>query len=258
MELKRAFIETKIKEWNDLFLLNQRFMSNFIFRGQANSEWTLRTSLERLIENHHPTPSRDKALYYIYESEMIKEFKWKFPSYEKSLIPKDNEVIEWLSIMQHFGAPTRLLDFSQSMYVALFMAMDNSFCENFSIWCINKNELNLPIFQKYIEENHVNTVSIDTLDNLAYEMANDSIVNQQVRIDRNEKTRYLFKVRPKMCNERISRQQGLFLVPSTVNVPFEEILKRYYDEENHFAVDIDDLKNWSNEGVPVKTCVNNV
>ena len=85
MELKRAFIETKIKEWNDLFLLNQKFMSNFIFRGQANSEWSLRTSLERLIENHHPTPSRDKMLYYIYESEMIKEFKWKFPSYEKTL-----------------------------------------------------------------------------------------------------------------------------------------------------------------------------
>ena len=60
-------------------------MSNFIFRGQANSEWSLRTSLERLIENHHPTPSRDKMLYYIYESEMIKEFKWKFPSYEKTL-----------------------------------------------------------------------------------------------------------------------------------------------------------------------------
>ena len=42
---------------------------------------------------------------------MIKEFKWKFPSYEKNLIPKDGELIEWLSIMQHFGAPTRLLDF---------------------------------------------------------------------------------------------------------------------------------------------------
>ena len=112
MELKRAFIETKIQEWNDLFLLNQKFMSNFIFRGQANSEWSLRTSLERLIENHHPTPSRDKALYYIYESKMIKEFKWKFPSYEKNLIPKDGELTEWLSIMQHFGAPTRLLDFS--------------------------------------------------------------------------------------------------------------------------------------------------
>lgn len=47
MELKHAFIETKIQEWNDLFLLNQKFMSNFIFRGQANSEWSLRTSLER-------------------------------------------------------------------------------------------------------------------------------------------------------------------------------------------------------------------
>ena len=125
--------------------------------------------------------------------------------------------------MQHFGAPTRLLDFSQSMYVALFMAMDNSFYDNFSIWCINKDELNLPIFQKYIKGNQVNTVSMDALDDMVYNMANDSIANQQVRIDRIARPRYLFMVRPRMCNERISRQQGLFLVPSTVNVPFEEI-----------------------------------
>lgn len=127
------------------------------------------------------------------------------------------------------------------------MAMDNSFYENFSIWCINKNELIFPISQKYIKENYVNTVSIDTLDSMAYDMANDSIANQQMGIDCNERPRYLFMVRPKMCNERISRQQGLFLVPSTVNVPFEDILKGYYNEENHFMVGIDDLKKWSCE-----------
>lgn len=65
---------------------------------------------------------------------MIKEFKWKFPSYEKNLIPKNGELIEWLSIMQHFGAPTRLLDFSQSMYVALFMTMDNSCNYSAPLW----------------------------------------------------------------------------------------------------------------------------
>lgn len=112
---------------------------------------------------------------------------------------------------------------------------------------INKDELNLPIYQKYFEENHVNSVSMDTLDDMVYNMANDSIVNQQVRIDRIARPRYLFMVRPRMCNERISRQQGLFLVPSTVNVPFEDILKGYYNEENHFTVGIDDLKKWSYE-----------
>lgn len=41
---------------------------------------------------------------------------------------------------------------------------------------------------------------MDTLDDMVYSMANDSIANQQVRIDRIERPRYLFKVRPKMCN----------------------------------------------------------
>ena len=118
---------------------------------------------------------------------------------------------------------------------------------NLTQYYINKDELNLPIFQKYIKGNQVNTVSMDALDDMVYSMANDSIANQQVRIDRIARPKYLFMVRPRICNERISRQQGLFLVPSTVNVPFEEILKRYYNEENHFMVDIDDLKNWSYE-----------
>ena len=52
---------------------------------------------------------------------MIKEFKWKFPSYEKNLIPKDGELIEWLSIMQHFGAPTRLLDVRCLKHITYFI-----------------------------------------------------------------------------------------------------------------------------------------
>ena len=58
MRLDRAFVETRIVEWNDLFLLNQKFMANFIFRGQGDSRWGLKTSLERLIESHHSSPLR--------------------------------------------------------------------------------------------------------------------------------------------------------------------------------------------------------
>ena len=117
MKLDRAFVETKIVEWNDLFQLNQKFMSNFIFRGQGDSKWRLKTSLERLVESHHSSLLRNDLYCHIYEWEMLKEFQWKYPSYEKNLIPQSDEYIEWLSIMQHYGAPTRLLDFSYSMYV---------------------------------------------------------------------------------------------------------------------------------------------
>lgn len=183
MKLNKAFVETKIVEWNDLFQLNQKFMSNFIFRGQGDSKWGLKTSLERLVESRHSSLLRNDLYCHIYEWEMLKEFQWKYPSYEKNLIPQSDEYIEWLSIMQHYGAPTRLLDFSYSMYVALFMAMDNAYC--------------------------------DELENFAYSLANSSISDKIIN-----KNRWLLPVRPHLCNERISRQQGLFLVPSSIAVKY--------------------------------------
>ena len=54
MRIEKAYITTEIEHWNDIFRLNQRFMSNFVFRGQGNTEWGLKTSLARMVEGHHP------------------------------------------------------------------------------------------------------------------------------------------------------------------------------------------------------------
>ena len=242
MKLNKAFVETKIVEWNDLFMLNQKFMSNFIFRGQGDSNWGLKTSLERLVESHHSSLRRSDMYCHIYESEMLKEFQWKYPSYEKNLIPQNDEYIEWLSIMQHYGAPTRLLDFSYSMYVALFMAMDNAFSEEYSLWCINANVLNSSIMDEFMSQNHVKVASGDELENFAYTLANSSISDTYIA----DKNSWLLPVRPHLCNERISRQQGLFLVPSSICVPFAEILKSYYDSSLHLEISMSELIKWSN------------
>ena len=136
--MNRAYITTEIKKWNDIFQLDQNFLKNFVFRGQNNSNWRLTTSLSRMIDRHHPG-YHDKALPLFYETQMINDFKWKYPSYEKGRIPKEEESIEWLSLMQHYGSPTRMLDFSYSIYVALFMALDGSSSEKSAIWAINKS-----------------------------------------------------------------------------------------------------------------------
>ncbi len=56
----------------------------------------------------------------------------------RSHIRNEYDYLEWLSIMQHFGAPTRLLDFTYSIYIALYFAIEHMNQEEYSaIWCIN-------------------------------------------------------------------------------------------------------------------------
>jgi hypothetical protein len=46
------------------------------------------------------------------------------------LAPTPDNILEIFSIMQHHGAPTRLLDFTHSAYVACFFAVENEHLNN--------------------------------------------------------------------------------------------------------------------------------
>jgi hypothetical protein len=41
-------------------------------------------------------------------------------------VPADSDTVEWLALMQHYGAPTRLLDFTESFWIALFFAFEEA------------------------------------------------------------------------------------------------------------------------------------
>lgn len=231
------FYEIHIKEWNDLFKINQEFLSCFVFRGQGNADWSLETSLRRMVDEYHNRQyDQDKPLEY--EMNMIKDFKWRYPTYQSNpnMMPGVDDEIEWLSVMQHYGAKTRLLDFSFSLYVALYMALYGAFGTDIAVWAINIKMLQSQQRHKFFSENNREPNEDEIYEGI-YECA------QEILHTRSYSESSLFIIRPKLCNERISRQQGLFLMPSIVTRKFEDILSEYTSLEDPMILDGDKIEN---------------
>lgn len=93
--------------------------SCWIFRGHKSQTHFLQPSIERVA------PRLDWPLI---EHRLLREFQSKArmhmdPAQLPTVAPESK--LSWLSIMQHYGAPTRLLDFTYSAYVALYFALRN-------------------------------------------------------------------------------------------------------------------------------------
>lgn len=92
------------------------FEGDMIFRGHANSAWTLKPSIGRHYSgNWHEVAQREKR--------SLQEFKNRAVSFVRHRPSLD---IEWLALMQHYGCATRLLDFTTNPLIALFFATDLS------------------------------------------------------------------------------------------------------------------------------------
>src|SRR5260370_271273 len=58
-----------------------------------------------------------------------------------SRVPDWGDHLLWLLLMQHYGVPTRLLDWTESILVALYFATDPN-GEPGEVWCMNPSRLN--------------------------------------------------------------------------------------------------------------------
>lgn len=106
-----------------------RFRS-WAFRGQAEDHWPLYSALSRYLLAFGVHPDA----WYKQERRMLRIFRRKAHLLLDHL-PDDQDSFAWLALMQHHGAPTRLLDFSWSPFVASFFALERATGEA-AVWAL--------------------------------------------------------------------------------------------------------------------------
>lgn len=195
--------------WNDEI---KRHRTDFVFRGLSHSNYSLESSLNRICKN---------KLHL--ESALLRNFK-KYSSLE---IRDSNNFWEIVSLAQHHGLPTRLLDWSFSPYVAAHFATENftHYDSDGVIWCIDfvKCREYLPeSLKKILNDNMANTFSID--------MLKDVIKDFEFleKLENNSKGFPLF-FEPPSLDSRIINQYALFSVMSNSHQIISDWLENHND-----------------------------
>lgn len=75
------------------------------------------------------------------ESKFAIHFRRQAPAFSE-YTPKDLDHLEWLFLMQHHGTPTRLLDWTENVLVALYFAVNSNFDKDGELWALYPFELN--------------------------------------------------------------------------------------------------------------------
>ncbi len=219
MAKKDGFYETTINKLDEIHDYQQE---RWIFRGQINSKWALQTTLERACKNygHSLEEAKDN------EERLLREFQRKYHHYSQH-IPNSANTLEWLSLMQHYGAPTRLLDFTYSIYVAAYFALEKAEKDS-AVWAINgiwAMERSSDCFKKGSKE--WKFIKEDITEK------NEKIFDTTFR--RRKPKAFACQMNPFRLNERLTIQKGVFMCPGNVNLSFEsniENLRGWNEKEN--------------------------
>lgn len=198
----------------ELILEINSLANHYIYRGQSNASWRLETTLQRASGIKFQRDFTEKAERY-----SLDNFSARFHLYDR----ENNEpesLLEWLSLMQHYGVPTRLLDFTSSPYAALYFGIEGYDFQRqpeFALYCIDYTGLMNRSIELIKKEDSRFTENRESIQGKSDKVFDDFIdpFNRNI----------LWVTEPDRLNARIDRQAGCFLVSGNKEMGIEELIE---------------------------------
>ncbi len=189
----------------------------WIYRGHTE-DYPLKTTLERAREYFDIEWSDLPGI----EEQLIRNFRRRFQDEGNEELHSDK--MYCISLMQHHGAPTRLLDFTWSVYVGAFFALENSNNPPYEdqqdmpvLWCINA---------EWVESNVGRKVNGKLLGMRRCDKKRNDKTFVPMYMG-TKRTKFVDLETPLRLNARLVIQQGTFLCLGDVSCSFEDNLKNY-------------------------------
>jgi len=184
----------------------------WVYRGHGNKGemWKIESSLYRFLSER---PMIRKAWWAARERASLLRFQQGAHLHLQHL-PSKAEKLAWLALMQHYGAPTRLIDFSLSPAVAFFFATHAA----------------RPIDEYSVHAIHLRTIAAACFVNVRPRKGKHgpgdyyTPVDADYAIGAKQAREFVGVFASRLNSPRQQAQEGLFLVPSTIGLNVEEWL----------------------------------
>lgn len=187
-----------------------RFRSRFAFRGLSEADYPLATTLIRL-----------GGPYTELENHLLRNFR----KYAHREVVQGDSIWHWLAVAQHYGLPTRLMDWTYSPFVAMHFAtvnIEKSDCDGV-IWAVNYEKAHRLVPRELQRELSAEGANVFTVEMLS------RVIQSLKTFDQYADQDYVLFFEPPSMDDRIVNQFAFFSVMPSACARLDDWLYEHPD-----------------------------